>query len=102
MFSRILYSTRLYVHAYIYTQRSLQMSYMIRPYFSRYLSWSFSSGLVVLYFGVTRLYSPSVLARIAPVSSDPASSVALFLNAVAFGKSIEHYEVFPRCFRAGN
>src|SRR6218665_829720 len=34
--------------------------------------------------------------------SDPASSVALLLTPVAFRESLEHYEVFPRCFRAGN
>src|SRR6218665_1377220 len=70
--------------------------------FSRYLSWSLSNGLVVPYFAATRLYSSSVLARIAHVSSGPASSVTLFLNAVVFRKSLEHYEVFPRCFRAGS
>ena len=50
-----------YIHAYIYTQRSIYDCFFY----------------------------------------DSASSVALFLNAVAFRKSLEHYEGFPRCFRAG-
>src|SRR6218665_2950618 len=40
---------------------------------SRYLSWSLSNGLMVLYFAATRLSSSSVLARIAHVSSGPCS-----------------------------
>src|SRR6218665_3045438 len=50
-----------YIHAYIYTQRSIYDCFFY----------------------------------------DSASSVALFLNAVAFRKSLEHYEGFPHCFRAG-
>src|SRR6218665_3172840 len=88
--------TRLYLHA----TKSTSVLYDSAYWFSRYLFWSLSNGLVVPYFAATRLYSRSVLARIAHVSSDPASSVALFLNAVAFRKSLEHYEVFLRCFRA--